>query len=207
MVKEWKDAGIEVKRLCEVVTPANDIIKPGDYPDELFTLLKVSYEGKCEVESRKKGLRIGADLMHHVVEGQVVFSTIRATDGAVGIVPPDLEGRILVSKSSYTVFDCGSPEDAAYLWSVLRSHEIRADMQSLSPGSGRYTTYWPDVGELWIPWLSDRQRRKVGEQLIQLWASERQIEILQRQNMSHLDQLGLESEQSRRRWKVSKAPQ
>ena len=154
MVKKWEDEGIEVKRLDAVVTPTERVIKPANFPDTVFMLFKVSYDGRCEIESEKPGSRIRAGSMRQVTQGQMVFSTIRATDGAVGIVPPELDNA-LVSTSSYTVFDCGSPQDAAYLWSILRSHEIRADMQSLSPGSGRYTTYWPEVGQLLVRGFRD----------------------------------------------------
>ena len=207
MVKKWETEGIEVKRLDSVVAPTDNVINPADHPDVLFTLLKVSYDGKCKVEDRKLGSQIRSKAMHRVVEGQMVFSTIRATDGAVGIVPLDVGDHALVSKSSYTVFDCESPEEAAYLWSILRSHEIRADMQSLSPGSGRYTTYWPEAGKLLLPWLADRQRWEIGGRLIELWESERQIELCRQVAMTHIGQLGVESEESKKRWKNSKAPQ
>ena len=206
MVPEWRAQGIDVKRLNEVVSPTYNIINPRDYPNDTFALIKVSYDGRCEVESMKRGIFIQAPSMHVVREGQMVFSTIRATDGAIGIVPQELDGA-LVSTDSYSVFDCQSAHDAAYLWSILRSHEIRADMQSLSPGSGRYTTYWPDVGSLQLPWLSDKDRKRVGEGLIKLWDAERQIGIQRLTTLAHVDQLGVESDDSKKRWKVSKAPQ
>ena len=206
MKKKWQDNGIEVKELAKLVKPTENVINPSDSPTQQFTLIKVSYDGRCEVESQKLGHQIRAGLMHRVHEGQMIFSTIRATDGAVGILPQELDGA-LVSKTSYTVFDCKSPQDAAYLWSVLRSHEIRADMQSLSPGSGRYTTYWPDVGELLIPWISSEERHKIGDRLIALWEKERELERQREKSASHLELLGVESEESKQRWKASKAPQ
>ena len=202
----WRTQGIEVKRLNEIVVPMNNVICPADDPEKVFTLIKVSYGGKCEVEGRRLGSRIQAKYMQVVSEGQMVFSTIRATDGAVGIVPPELDGA-LVSKSSYSVFECRSRSDAAYLWSVLRSHELRADMQSLSPGSGRYTTHWPDVGQLQVPWVADTKRKEIGEGILQLWHIERQMEFRRQDSLNHLEELGVESEDSKRRWMVSKAPQ
>lgn len=206
MSKRWKADGIEVRRLDSIVSLAEQTIRPSDYPDTEFVLIKVSYEGKCEVERRKVGKRIRADSMYQVRQGQMVFSTIRATDGAIGIVPPELDGA-LVSQTSYTIFDCGTQEDIAYLWSVLRSHELRADMQSLSPGSGRYTTYWPDVGCLLVPWLTDDQRCSIGRDLLALWRQERELERRRVESLSHVERLGIESEDSQRRWKASKAPQ
>ena len=206
MAKQWQKQGIEVKRLDEVAVPAENIIRPSKTPDDMFTLIKVSYDGKCEITGRKIGSRIRADAMYRIIKGQIVFSKIRATNGAVGIVPLTLDGA-LVSKSSYTVFDCKTPYDAAYLWSVLRSYEIRADMQSLSPGSSRYTTYWPDVGRLLVPWLTAKHRMEIGGALIKLWKDERWLRERQLQSMDHLKRLGVESEESKRRWTVSKAPQ
>ena len=206
MSETWIAQGIEVKRFGEVVSPVNNVINPRESPDTVFTLIKVSYEGKCQIDKQRRGDRITANAMQVVKQGQMVFSTIRATDGAIGIVPSELDGA-LVSKSSYTVLDCGSSADAAYLWSVLRSHEIRADMQSISPGSGRYTTHWPEVGQLPIPWIAEQERRVVGQKIIDLWDAERQIEAGRQESMAHLERLGVESEDSQRRWQLSKAPQ
>lgn len=206
MAEQWESQGIETKKLQDVVAVASETISPADTPDELFQLLKVSYEGRCEVDNEKLGREIVPDSMQVVREGQMVFSKVRATDGAIGIVPPGLDGA-LVSTTSYTVFECESVEEAAFLWSILRSHEIRADMQSLSPGSSRYTTHWPSVGQLILPWLPTQERSEIGSNLIQLWASERELELRRQDAMSHVHHLGVESEESQRRWKVSKAPQ
>jgi type I restriction enzyme M protein len=207
MAKKWQSDGIEVKELSEIARPVEDVIRPSvEFPEEVFTLIKVSYDGRCEIEARKPGRRVRNESMFRVKAGQLVFSGIRATDGAIGIVPEDLDGAI-VRVETYTIFDCGTPEDTAYLWSVLRSHELRADMQSMSPGSGRYRTYWPDVGHLLIPWLKDEQRRTVGGGLIDLWREEAELDRRRHSALAHVNTLGIESEESQKRWKASKAPQ
>ena len=198
-------AGLRELYGVHVVHVVDEPMRPSKYPDNVFTLVKVSYGGKCEVECQKQGQRIRAATMQRVAVGQIVFSTIRATDGAIGIVPPDLDGALV--SGSYTVFRCDVPHDAAYLWSVLRSYELRADMQSLSPGSGRYTTYWPKVGQLLIPWPSEERRKEIGDGLIELWEEERELMMRRQRALAHLDILGIESAESRRRWSVSKAPQ
>lgn len=205
MANSWKANGVTVKRLDDVVGVVEKKVRPSEHPDDVFNLVKVSYGGKCEVESQKQGRRIRASTMQRVATGQIVFSTIRATDGAIGIVPPELDGALV--SGSYTVFKCDVPHDGAYLWSVLRSHELRADMQSLSPGSGRYTTYWPGVGALLVPWPMEERRREIGEGLIDLWRKERELAMQREHALSHLDTLGVESAESRKRWSASKAPQ
>jgi len=204
MVPTWRRQGIAVRKLSEVVNPVEDLIIPTDHPNTDFTLIKVSYDGRCEIEKVRKGQRIKAAKMYRVKSGQLVFSTIRATDGAIGIVPQEFDGAIV--SGSYTVFECGNAEDTAYLWAILRSHELRADMQSQSPGSGRYTTYWPEVGELEIPWLDEDKRRLIGKGLLESWKMERKTIIDRQRVMSEIESLGVESEESKRRFKASKAP-
>ncbi|MFI5059477.1 MAG: N-6 DNA methylase [Candidatus Acidiferrales bacterium] len=206
MVGGWREKGIDVRRLDEIVIPVEDLITPASQPDTDFTLIKVSYDGRCEVEKVRKGKRIKAKKMYQVKTGQIVFSTIRATDGAVGIVSEEFDGA-LVSDTSYTVFKgCETPWDTAYLWAVLRSYELRADMQSQSPGSGRYTTYWPEVRGLLIPWLSEPKRKVIGQGLINSWEMEKKMEAQRQQAMTEIQALGVESEESRQRFEASKAP-
>ena|SRR3990167_2960273 len=136
----------------------------------------------------------------------------RSMPQKISYVPLFMHGCIdggLVSDTSYTVFDLlndGTPEDMAYLWAVLRSYELRADMQSLSPGSGRYTTYWPTVGEIYVPWLDEGKRKEIGAALIETWEKEKQVPKDLQGALSKLDFLEVESEASKMRWRLSKAP-
>jgi len=205
MAKEWRAQGIEVRKIEECVTLIKDEINPQEYPDENFTLIKVTYDGICAIEKKRLGKRVKAPKMYRVKQGHLIFSTIRATDGAIGIVPPELDGA-LVAATSYNVFDCGQIEDTVYLWAVLRSHEIRADMQSLSPGSGRYASYWPDVGRVLIPWLSPEKRKAIGKQFLDIWDSERKMIGERRKVESAIAALGVESQEAKKRWNASKAP-
>lgn len=206
MTAKWHKSGVEVKPFAKCVQLVEDVVKPRLEPENAFTLIKVTYDGVCVPERVKKGKAIKPKTMYRVREGQMVFSVIRSTDGAIGIVPSALDGA-LVSDTSYVVFECPDPQDAAYLWAVLRSHEIRADMQSLSPGSSRYTTPWPEVGEVLVPWLSKDKRRAIGQGLIDTWAMEKQVERSREAAMTQLAELGVESEASIQRWRASKAPQ
>ena len=105
MVDDWRTQGADIKLLRECVTEAAEAVSPADCPQREYKLLKVSYEGQCMVERVRKGERIKAKTMYRVQSGQMVFSMIRATDGAIGIVPPELDGA-LVSTDSYVVFEC-----------------------------------------------------------------------------------------------------
>ena len=206
MADDWRAQGADLKLLRECVAPVAEDVSLAAYPSQEFKLLKVSYEGRCILEQVREGRRIRAKTMYRVRTGQMVFSMIRATDGAIGIVPPELDGA-LVSANSYAVFACDTPQDAHYLWAVLRSYELRADMQAKSTGSGRYVTGWPDVGDwLQVPWMPAAERQQVGNGLIEALELERQAYAKQHDAMEKVRTLGIESETSVTRWQRSKAP-
>ena len=204
LVPEWRARGISARPLMDCVTLVEDAVILSEHADQEFALLKVTYEGKCLVDKVKKGGAVKAHAVYRVKAGQIVFSIIRATDGAVGVVPEELEGAVV--SESYYVFQCETVQDAAYLWAVLRTHEIRADMQSLSFGSGRYSTYWPNVGQVLIPWPMETERRAIGQKILDVWRMERQANEAMKKAMAKVNAMGVESEESVIRWKVSRAP-
>ena len=205
LVNEWKRKSIEVKPFSQCVTLSMEEIIPTQHPEKVFKLIKVTYNGICELERERKGKAIRAGTMYRVKEGQLVFSTIRATDGAIGIVPKELDGALV--SGSYSVFTVGPEDyDTAYLWAILRSHELRADMQSLSPGSGRYTTYWPNVGVINVPWPSQEERKAIGKGLLDAWELERKVVEDRKSALDRIASLGVESDASVSRWRSSKAP-
>lgn len=206
MLGHWISQGVEIKELQQIVRQVRDEVTPSDHPSQRYTLLKVSYDGVCEIEREAEGSHILARNMFRVKEGQIVFSVIRATNGAIGIVPSDLDGA-LVSSDSYLVFNCEALEDAVYLWAILRTHELRADMQALSKGSGRYTTDWEHVANLQVPWLPEDQRAEVVEGFLTTWELERQTAAARQSALKNIVELGVESDESIARWNRSKAPQ
>lgn len=204
MASSWRRQGVEVKTFQECVQVVTDEIRPADHPDTKFQLVKVSYDGVVEHEKVRLGRTIKPLSMTRVRKGQMIFSLIRATDGAIGIVPDNFDGALV--SGSYIVFDAGSATDTAYLWAVLRSHELRADMQSLSPGANRYVTPWPEVGAVPVPWLPEQERHSIGEALLEAWRLEREVAENKARAMTRLDGLGVESESAIARWQASKAP-
>lgn len=206
MVPVWRNMGAEVRLMSDCVKLHVDLVLPSEErPDEVFTWIRVGYDGICQIDRIIEGKSIKYDRMYRVRKGQMVFSTIRASDGAIGIVPEEFDGALV--SCNYSVFDVGPEDyDTAYLWAILRSHELRADMQSLSPGSGRYHTYWEDVATLQIPWLDTEDRKAIGRTLIESWDLERKVDETRSVALAKVASLGVESASSVNRWKASKAP-
>lgn len=201
----WRKEGADVLPLDKIVDVIENVIYPKEYPEEEFILLKVNYAGKCVVEKQKKGRQIKAPSMYKVTTGDLIFSTIRATDGSIGVVPQKWDGA-LVSTTSYNVLRAKTLSETAYLWAVLRSFALRAEMQARSPGTGRYTTYWEDIRNLQIPWVGEDFRKQIGDGIIKVWKAEMKVEEEKASALLPLDKLSLNSATSKKRWLRSKAP-
>jgi hypothetical protein len=93
------------------------------------------------------------------------------------------------------------------LWALLRSHEVRADIQSAATGASRYYAYWPDVKDIKIPWLAEAERKRIGQQYLDIWAMERRLKAERKKAADMLLPLDVESDESVRRWEASKPPQ
>ena len=189
----------------EVVEVIEDLITPQDYPDEAFQLLSVTYSGYCRIEKLQEGKYIKPTKMNKVHTGDLVFSNIRATDGAVGVVPEELDGALV--SGSFTILRCKDEKDTIYLWSILRSHEIRADLMSTSTGTGRYTTNWDDAQDVLIRWLSAGEREGIAQGLAEVWRLEKEGKRLLESSLEYQDDLGVESEESKQRVRFYKPPQ
>ncbi|MCY4298111.1 MAG: N-6 DNA methylase [Flavobacteriaceae bacterium] len=208
MKEEWLNKGFQVITLNKLITPSSNRIEPSNHPNKKFNFLKVSYKGYCEIESVQLGKKIKHKSIRVVNKGQLICSVYNALHGAIAIVPDDFD-EFVVSES-FMVFNSNdlidSLEDMAYLQSVLRSHEIRADIQSLSTGSGRYIVKWPRFGLLQIPILDELERNKIGKKILKFRKMKQQIKELCKDSKSHLRYIGLETEDSIKRWETSKPP-
>lgn len=204
-VSKWKKVGIEVKKIGDVLTPVIDVVVPKDHPNEEFKLLKVTYGGICILVKKHKGKHIKPTTMHRVHTGDIIFSNIRATDGAIGVVPAELNNALV--SESFTVLSGKTTEDAVYLWSILRTHEIRADIMSDSTGTGRYTTEWGAVKEVQIPWLPEVDRKEIAKGLMRAWQMQVEALTLHAKATEKIGALGVDSEDSKKRFKSYKPPQ
>jgi len=205
LVGGWREEGIEVKSLAELGKVKTETINPQEEPDVEFDIMRVTYDGECVIFETRLGCDIPDKSMIVVSSGDLVLSKVRATDGAVGIVAPELEGA-LVSNSSFVVLQCGSEDDAVYLWAILRSRELRADLQALSTGSTRYTSPWDAMKELEIPYPPASRRAEVVAGLREARRLAEEARQCFLEAMKPVQALGVESAQSRERFERSKAP-
>ena len=100
-----------------------------------------------------------------------MLSNINAVNGAIGIVPEELDG--LVVTSEYTVLRPNAGMDVSALWTLLRSPVARADMILLSTGIGRTRISWKQIKELRLPVLDAKQVKELSSIIDELFTTDR----------------------------------
>ena len=109
-INHWKRQNISVSSLAALATPIREEVIPKTFPDTKFTLLKVSYTGFCQPVKTVLGKSLKPPMMLRVHTGNILFSNIRATDGAIGIVPPEFDGALV--SESFTILKAADEVDA-----------------------------------------------------------------------------------------------
>ena len=205
-VSKWKQKGYEIKTLEELCKQRKEIIYPKrDHPDEEFNILTIKYSGRCSTEEIRLGEEIAYSKMKVVREGDLVFSEYNAFHGAIGYITEEFDGSL--ASGSYIVLRCNNPDDSLYLWSILRTTEIRADLLTSAVGMGRQTIDWEEIKTVQIPMLPQNRRQKIVNTILLAWEKEKKAnqEVENVQIMLD-DEFGVESEESKYRFTAYKPP-
>jgi type I restriction enzyme M protein len=205
-VKAWKKSGAEVYHLSEVCEPRDEIIEPRkDYPNEEYRILTITYDGRCRTDEKRLGKEINYSKMKIVRTGDIVFSEYNAFHGAIGYVTEEFDGAL--ASGSYTVVKCYDDKNSLYLWSILRTTEIRADFLSSAIGMGRQTVSWDYIQNVQIPFLLPKKREQIGEKIINAWKLEEEAQEAIKNIYTFLDaEFNVESELSKNRFLAAKPP-
>ena len=205
MIRKWKRQGFEVKQLGDVCEPREEELLPREYPGQEFRILTITYDGRCKTEELRLGKNINYKKMKVVREGDLVFSEYNTFNGAIGYITKELDGAL--ASGSYTVVRCESESDALYLWSILRTTEIRADFLTSAVGMGRQTVKWDNIKEVHVPLLVKTEREKIAEEILQAWQKELEATDALKGVSSRLhEDFDVESEESKKRFQSAKPP-
>lgn len=195
LVSTWKKAGYEVIELSKIVAPIENIIIPKEQEDEKFRILTVGYDGKCKISEVRKGKDINYLQMKVAKEGDLVFSTYNSINGAIGYITKEFEGSL--ASANYTLVRCKTDYETAFLWSLMRSTEMRAEMQGASTGMGRQYLEWIDISKIKIPLPHEKIRERIGLEILAFWEKEDEIKRNYTSVVGELDEMfGVESKES-----------
>lgn len=174
LVKSWQKQGFDVVELSTFVTNQQDIMLPADHPEIGFRILTITYEGRPKISETRKGKDINYPEMKPVKKGDLVFSTYNSINGAICFITEEFEGAL--ASANYTVVRCENDFETVYLWSLMRSTEMKAEMQAASTGMGRQYLEWSEISKIKIPLAKRDQRELIGQRIIEAWEMEKQIQ-------------------------------
>lgn len=206
-VSRWKRAGYEIKKLSDIASPVENIIKPKDaeYENNEYRILTITYEGRVKAEEIRKGKDIGYSKMKVVHAGDLVFSEYNSIQGAIGFITPEFENAL--ASGSYTVVRCANDNDTLYLWSIMRTTELRNEMLSSAIGVGRQTIDWEDINKIYVPLPEERERKKIHDSIIEAWKKEKEIINTFNQLQIELNEkFNVESDSSKTWFEANKPP-
>jgi hypothetical protein len=143
--------------------------------------------------------------MKVVRNGDLVFSDYNAFHGAIGYITDEFDGAL--ASGSYTVVRCFNDYDSLYLWSILRTTEIRADILTSAIGMGRQTVDWDDLKNVSVPFLPVDDRKEMTRSIVKAWEEEKRAQdTLARINDNLHQYFDVESPSSKKRFLATKPP-
>ena len=143
--------------------------------------------------------------MKIVRSGDIVFSEYNTFHGAIGYITEEFEGAL--ASGSYIVARCKNNNDSLYLWSILRTTEIRADFLTSAIGMGRQTINWDNIKDVLIPFLSNKERKIISYGILDAWELEKKVNKTFKNILSSLDEnFNVESGDSKKRFLAAKPP-
>lgn len=201
---KWEAAGASTDVLENLVDPVEDLISLD--PDQTYTFLRISYEGKAERGEQALGREISYKQVGRTAVGDIVVSNISAVYRAICVVPEGMEDLLVSSEFTVLRLKDEADADPLYLWSVLRSAAVIAEWMSGSSGVGRHRVEWPLLRAQKIPLLTLARQRKIGDLYREALKHEAEIVRIRGQALAGLKDLDLDGEAARDRLARAKPP-
>jgi type I restriction enzyme M protein len=204
---DWTKNKLEVVNLGSIVDPITEGgLNPQDKPEQVFTMLRVRYDGIPEEGEKALGKEITYKNVLRPQKNDVVAGNINMVQGSVAVIPDDLTHTI--ASSEFTIMRLKDRRfNAWFLWAFLRSAEVRARLLSNSTGLGRHRIDWGLLSILPVPVLDKNTQRRFGEQLRKTIERAREAE---KERESAIDEvstlLNLDNEWAVNRLKAAKPP-
>ena len=176
--------------------------------DEKYQLLKVTYDGDvCEAEY-KDGDDSSYNKLYKVKQWDILVSNMGVGRGAVGIVPPYLDGKYV--SNEYTILNAKSNEEAVFYVNLMRTKEILADILSSTTGMNRGRIKWNVIKDIIVPKgnKSNPQLIKLSGEMSSYWkTTEEYIQNRKEHIQTLVKMYEVESNISKERWLGFKPPE
>ncbi|MGI4792473.1 MAG: N-6 DNA methylase [Janthinobacterium lividum] len=159
----WAIAKIDIVPLADIVDHIVDEgFDPGDSPLDIFTLLRVRYDGVAEEGEKALGQELTYSDVQRPRIGDLVVSNIAAAMGSTCVIPEYLTH--VIASSEFTIMRIKDDRfHPWFLWGFLRSIEVRARLVSQSSGTNRQRVGWDDLKALPVPLVDENTQKEFGE--------------------------------------------
>jgi type I restriction enzyme M protein len=204
LAAEWKRVGADVAQLDALVDVVDDQAKIN--PAQRYSFLKVTYAGRAERGESRLGDEISYQRVRLTQRDTIVVSHIRAVDKAICVIDEDTEGLVVSSEFTILRKKPKAKVDLLYLWSVLRSAAVVANLLSSASGQARFRINWELLRMQRIPLLPAPQQRKIGDAFRSMLEHEREISRCAQAGSDELAILGLDGDTARDRLERAKPP-
>lgn len=204
---DWLKAGLEVLTLEDIVEEITDTgFNPRLNAGEVYTLLRVRYDGIAEDGEKALGVELTYSNVQHPRVGDLVASNIAAHLGSICVCTERVQHTI--ASNEFTIMRLkDSRFDAWFLWGYLRSVEVRARLLSTSSGTNRQRIGWDDLRSLPVPVVDSAVQAEIGKRLRESVEAIATAESVRRAASAQItEMLDLENEWAVHRLKAAKPP-
>lgn len=123
-----KSQNITIKEVCSIGKQIR--VEP-----DINKILTVRLHGNGVCKSNAENLLLGATQYYHRTAGQLIYGKQNFHNGAIGIIPQNLDGGI--TSKDIPSFDIDSTKcNAVYLLSQLQAHQYYKQAEALTTGTG-----------------------------------------------------------------------
>lgn len=203
----WDLKGFKATKLRNILKEASgrNVSVVGE---EEYQLLKVNYDGEVLEAELKLGEEISYSTLYKVKGWDILYSNMGVGRGAIGIVPPYLQGNFV--SNEYTILEAKSKEEAIFYVYLLRSKEILGDILSSTTGMNRGRIKWQTMSDVDVP-VYNPEIHSVQDNVHALEAMWQAYENYYNFKKSQENILGIELEleglDAKKRWLAVKPPE
>lgn len=167
----WKKAGYDSVRIEDVLTVVKTGREVAVITDTEYQLLRVNYRGDVLDGEVVLGADCSYSKLYAVKAWDVVVSNMGVGRGAIGIVPPHHENKLL--SNEYTILRANSEEEAVYYSNIIKTKEILGDILTTTTGMNRGRIFWDDIKNVEVPKClkTDSSIKKLVKSLKEYWSA------------------------------------
>lgn len=150
------EAAFPLVPIGDVMRPRRKPVKPDNFAD--YRPITIHFDGSIELRHRTEPFQ---GSMFAVFPGDLVYSKIDVRNGAIGLLPPEIDQAVVTSEYPVLVPDT-KQVDARYLAMLLRSPNFQHLLKQAASGtSGRKRVDGDTFCELEIPLPELREQREL----------------------------------------------